>query len=181
MAYLLGRFAGDGWFQKRGIAIGTNKKGESEEIFELMENIFGREPKIKKRKYKDGHELYIIAFYSIEIEKEFRELLGNPKKNKSKTFTVPEIISTNVFLRRKFISGIFDAEGSFRMWRNKPRASMNIYNKQAAIFINKSLREDEIKSSLSFCSDGACRIDITGKSNVDILKEKYHYPRGGKS
>ena len=175
-AYLLGRFAGDGWFQKRGIAIGTKHESEAEFIAELMRRIFSKEPKAKFRKYSDGHELYQVSMYSVETEKHFREILGNIEKEKSKNFRIPESIITNDVLRRRFIQGIFDAEGSFRIWRGKPRVQMDIYNRTAAEAIQDSIRNDGIKSSLSICSDGACRIETTGEKNVELFRALYHYP-----
>ncbi len=147
----------------------------------LMEKVLSKQPKVKKRLYDDGHELYQVAVYSVCIEQQFRELLGNPPRKKSLNFRVPVMIRNSKPLSRKFIQGMFEAEGSFRLWRGKPRVQMDIYNKNAARFIHKTIRSDGIKVSLSVCSDGACRIETTSTKNVELMKQLYHFPSTGKS
>lgn len=161
--YLLGLFAGDGWFQSRGISIGTKHRKDAKKIADIMKRLFGREPKFKKRIFKDGHTLYIVSFYSVEIEKNFRKLLGFPSKNKSKNFQFPK---RSKLLSRQFIRGLFDAEAYEYLWRNKPRIGFEICNENVAKKVYDLIRADKISCSLSRCSDGANRIDITGKQNV---------------
>lgn len=166
--YLLGLFAGDGWFQSRGISIGTSKKKRSEEIAKIMQTVFLKKPIIKRRRHSDGHVMYYISVYSVEIEKELRLLLGGVKRNKSRNFIPPDM--KNKDLARAFIEGLFDAESYEYVWKNKPRIGFGIYNEKASRFVFKNLREDKIKATLSKCKDGCFRIDITGKDNVD----RYH-------
>lgn len=67
--YLLGLFAGDGWFQRRGISIGTANKKRSMKIANLMQTVLKKRVITKRRKYKDGHVMYIVSIYSVELEK----------------------------------------------------------------------------------------------------------------
>ena len=170
--YLLGSFARDGWFQSRGIAIGTKNLERAKNLFSLMEVTFGKHPKLKHRLYKDGHSLYIVALYSVYIEKLFRELLGNPLKDKSKNFKVPNF--TNKLQLRSFIRGLFEAEAYPYLWHNQPRIAFEIFNKEATEFIFKKLVEDGIKCYLSDISKGGYRIDITGSNNTSNLYELYN-------
>ena len=172
LSYLLGNFAGDGWFEKRGIAIGTKSISRAKSLFVLMERVFNKKPKLKQRIYKDGHELYIVAIYSVYIEKLFRDLLGNPLKNKSKNFIVPTFKNKNVL--RAFIRGLFEAEAYPYLWYNQPRVSFEIFNKNANGIIFNNLIEDGIVCSLSHIRKGGCRIDITGSKNTSKFYELYH-------
>ena len=165
--YILGLFAGDGWFEKRGIAIATSKYREALRISEDLESLFDKKPKIKKRTYPDKHVIYKVAVYSVNIEKVFRELLGNVKRNKSKTFTLPKFSNRN--LARCFVKGIFDAESYTYKWKGQPRIAFEIYNEKASKHIYQILKEDLV-CSLSKRSNGGFRIDITGTKNT----EKYH-------
>ncbi|MBI5036584.1 hypothetical protein HZC09_04540 [Candidatus Micrarchaeota archaeon] len=171
--YLLGLFAGDGWFQSRGISIGTKYKQRANEIATLMKVVLGRTPKIKRRKYADGHIMYLISVYSVAVERLFRRLLGNPIVNKSKTFLVPHF--TEKESARSFVKGLFDAEAYEYVWRSRPRIGFAVFNKKAAEFVRELLASDSIRCSLSCCSDGAFRIDITGKNHVDRFHLLYDW------
>jgi hypothetical protein len=170
--YLLGNFAGDGWFESRGIAIGTKNLERAKKLFSLMKLTFNKDPKFKKRIYKDGHSLYIVALYSVNIEKLFRNLLGNPLKNKSKNFKVPNFSDKSEL--RSFIRGLFEAEAYPYLWYNQPRIAFEIFNKQASEFIFNKLVEDGIKCYFSDISKGGYRIDITGINNTSKLYELYN-------
>ena len=165
--YILGLFAGDGWFQKRGIAISTSKHWEALRIAEDLRILFNKEPKIKKRIYPDKHVIYVIAVYSVVTEKLFRKLLGNVERNKSKTFVLPSFSNKN--LARCFVKGIFDAESYSYIWKGQPRIAFEIYNEKACHQLYEILKEDLV-CSLSRISNGGYRIDITGTKNV----EKFH-------
>lgn len=169
--YLLGLFAGDGWFQSRGISIGTKYLQRSVEIAELMQRVFNKKPIVKKRKYSDGHEMYLISIYSVKIEAELRKLLHCQGRNKSKTFVIPNFSNKKFF--RAFTKGLFDAEAYSYLWRNKPRIAFEIYNEKAITKIVKVLKADKIACSLSRCSDGGFRIDITGALNVNRFNFLY--------
>lgn len=172
--YLLGLFAGDGWFQSRGISIGTKDEERASDIARLLEGVFSKKPIIKRRAYPDGHVMYLVSIYSVAIENRFRQLLGNVKKNKSKTFVPPK--TKNRRALRAFVSGLFDAEGYRYLWKNKPRIGFGIYNKRAAIFVLENLKEEGVKASLSKCACGCYRIDITGKKHVDRFCGFYDWP-----
>ena len=135
-------------------------------------SIHNKKPKLKQRIYKDGHELYIVAIYSVYIEKLFRDLLGNPLKNKSKNFIVPTFKNKNVL--RTFIRGLFEAEAYSYLWYNQLRVSFEIFNKDASGIIFNNLIEDGIVCSLSHIRKGGCRIDITGSKNTSKFYELYH-------
>ena len=170
--YLLGNFAGDGWFESRGISIGTKSLLRAKHLAKLIENVFNKKPKIKQRVYKDGHSLYIVSIYSVVIEILFRDLLGNPVKYKSKNFIIPNLKNKN--LLRAFIRGIFEAEAYNYFWYNKPRISFEIFNKQASEKIFKEISEDGIKCSLSNIKKGGYRIDITGVNETSKFNNLYN-------
>jgi intein/homing endonuclease len=163
--YLLGLFAGDGWFQSRGISIGTKYSKRAIEIALLMAFVFDGTPIIKRRIYRDGHKMFLVSFYSVNLENVFRSLLGNPPREKSKNFRIPLFASAK--FKRAFIKGLFDAESYEYVWRGVPRIGMEIFNAPAAEFIREELNRDGVRCSLSHCSDGGCRLDVTGVSNVD--------------
>jgi hypothetical protein len=165
--YILGLFAGDGWFQKRGISISTNDYHQALQIAEGVKTLFDKEPKLKKRVYPDKHILYCVSVYSVEIEAQFRKLLGNVKTRKSKTFVLPSFSNKNE--ARCFVKGIFDAESYSYNWRGQPRIAFEIFNQKACKQIYEILKKDLI-CSLSNISRGGFRIDITGESNVN----KFH-------
>lgn len=179
-AYLLGTFAGDGWFETRGIGLGTKDKIRAEFLSGLIKELFNKKPIVKLRKYKDGHELYIIRFFSKALEKRFREELGGVNQKKSKHFKVNLEIKNEVTLSRTFVKGLMDAEGYIYSWKGKPRFALEIYNIEAAEFIHKNFLRDGIKSSLSHRSNGGFRVETTGKNNIKILNFLYRLP-GGKS
>ncbi len=168
--YILGLFAGDGWFAKRGITICTSKYQEALKIAERLEILFDKKPKIKRRIYPDEHVIYNISVYSVFIEKSFRKILGNVKKNKSKTFVLPKFPNQN--MARCFVKGIFDAESYSYTWKGQPRIAFEIYNEKASNQIYKILKKDLV-CSLSKRSNGGFRIDITGTKNLE--KYQAHY------
>lgn len=179
--YLLGLFAGDGWFQTRGIAIGTNSEKFAEKISQMIDRNFSKS-KIKKRIYKDGHIIFTVYLWKASVQKEFEQLLQT-SKNKSKTFQIPIMDNSQ---KRDFIAGLFDAEASSYFWKNKPRVGLGIYNKVAAEFIKQTLRNDGIKCYLSKCKNGEFKIDFTGDESVRIFFDFYPVlriclPRMGKS
>jgi hypothetical protein len=49
----LDNFFGDGWFEKRGIAIATRAEDEAMTLATLIERVYGKAPKVKLRRYKD--------------------------------------------------------------------------------------------------------------------------------
>ena len=167
--YLLGLFAGDGWFQERGIAIGTNSENFANEIAECATKVFGK-CSIKKRTYRDGHVMYNIYVWRKSISDEFKLLLGT-EKQKSKTFRIPEMTKEE---RRQFIAGIFDAEATCYFWKDKPRIGMEIHNENAAKTICQFLREDGIRCYVSKCKRGAFKLDFTGNENVNKFFMYYH-------
>ncbi len=171
-AYLLGNFAGDGWFEKRGISIGTKNPSRAETLGNLMGLVFNKTPKIKKRIYKDGHIQFIVSIYSVAIERNFRNLLGNPVKDKSKNFKVPTFRSKK--LLRAFVRGMFEAEAYFYLWYQKPRVSFEIFNEEASKTIFRIIREDKIACSLSKIKIGGYRIDITGSKNTSRFCSLYN-------
>lgn len=173
-SYLLGLFAGDGWFENRGIRFGTKNFEFAEKIKESLEKTYRKRVVLKLRKYKDGHSLYIVGLHNKQIRELFGQKLGTTK-NKSKTFIIPNF--DKIEDARAFIAGIFDAEGHSRIWRNQPRVAMEIFNENAARTIHSFLRNDSIKASLSVCSDGGYRIDITSKRNVERLYADYPFLR----
>ncbi len=170
--YLLGTFAGDGWFERRGIAIGTNNVLRANVLNNLMTRLFNKEPKYKLRIYKDGHSLYIIALYSVYVESLFRNALGNPKKDKSKNFKLPKYKDKS--LLREFIKGIFEAEAYHYTWREQPRIAFEIYNMEACKEIFNHIKEDNIKCYFSRIKKGGYRIDITGDNNVSRFYKLYN-------
>lgn len=167
--YLLGLFAGDGWFQTRGIAIGTNKIEFANKIADLCENEFGKS-KLKKRTYKDGHIIYIVFVWNKDVCEEFKRKLSTEKK-KSTTFKIPDLSKKEM---RDFVAGVFDAEATLYFWKNKPRIGLEIHNEAAARKIHETLRKDRIKCNISKCSRGEFKIDFTGKESVDRFFEKYN-------
>ncbi len=179
--YLLGLFAGDGWFQTRGVAIGTNSKEFAKKIAEAAKSLYGK-AKIKKRIYEDGHIMYLVFIWKKEVQEDFAKLLS-ASKEKSKNFKPPKM---NLEEKREFVAGILDAEASSYIWHNKPRVGLGIYNKVAAEFIVKTLRSDKIRAYLSCCKNGEYKIDITGKENIDRIFKNYYFlrlvfPKLGKS
>ncbi|HIJ97473.1 TPA: hypothetical protein H1009_00115 [archaeon] len=179
--YLLGLFAGDGWFQTRGIAIGTNSDKFAKKIAKVAKSLYGV-AKIKKRTYSDGHKMNLIFVWKKEVQDDFAKLLSSTKQ-KSKTFKPPKMSASE---SREFVAGLFDAEASAYKWYGKPRVGLGIYNRTAAEFIVKTLRSDSIKAYLSACKNGEYRIDITGNENVERLFKNYSFlrlvfPKMGKS
>ncbi len=170
--YLLGLFAGDGWFQTRGIAIGTNSDEFAEKIAKVAKSLYGT-AKIKKRTYSDGHKMNLVFIWRKEVQEDFAKLLSS-RKQKSKTFKPPEMLAEE---SREFVAGLFDAEASAYKWYGKPRIGLGIYNKIAAEFIFKTLRNDNIKAYLSTCKNGEYKIDITGNENVERLFKNYDFLR----
>ena len=180
-SYFLGLFAGDGWFQSRGISIGTSKENECQKIKDLMKEIFGTDPIVKQRIYKDGHKMYLISLYSVELERKIRKLLDVPDRNKSKTFSIPREIQQSSNLMRYFIAGFFDAECWEYSWYGKKRISMEIANKNVLELIANFIRKDGINNNTSKRSNrNLFRIDITGEKNVTVFEEIYPL-RAGKS
>ena len=169
--YLLGLFAGDGWFQKRGISIGTKDKNRATKIAGDLEHAFQKDAKVKRRVFPDGHAIYLVSLYSVEVEGVFRRLLGNPKKDKSKNFRVPRF--PNSASKRAFVKGMFEAEAYEYVWHKMPRVAFEIFNRMAAKKIFSILRQDGIGCSFSQRKTGGCRIDITGKSNVSKFHSMY--------
>lgn len=167
--YLLGLFAGDGWFQTRGIAIGTNSRDFATKIEEFSIKVFGKSS-LKKRVYKDGHTMYIVYVWRKDVYEEFKRLLQTERK-KSKTFKIPKLNRKN---QRQFIAGIFDAEATSYLWRKKPRIGLELHNELAAKSICSILRSDEIKCNISKCSRSEFKLDFTGKENVDKFFGNYH-------
>ena len=167
--YLLGLFAGDGWFQTRGIAIGTNSINFASKIEKTCLNVFGK-CKVKKRIYPDGHKMYILYVWRKDVCDEFKILLKT-EKNKSKTFRVPKM---ELQFQRQFVAGIFDAEATSYLWKNKPRVGMELHNEMAAKEICEILRADGIKCYFSKCSRGEFKLDFTGKENVNKFFQNYH-------
>jgi flagellar protein FlaI len=180
-SYFLGLFAGDGWFQSRGISIGTNNEKESLRIKKLMRQLFQKEPIVKKRIYKDGHKMYIISLYSVELEKKIRDLLKVPAGEKSKIFKIPKEIQRTNNLMRNFISGLFDAESWKYDWYSRKRISMEISNEPVLELISNFIKKDGIKVSGSKRkSRNLFRIDITGEPSITLFEELYRL-RAGKS
>lgn len=170
-AYIMGLFAGDGWFESRGISIGTNNETFAVRIWQMMSENFQKKVILKKRKYSDGHEMFIVSLHSKEIHRKYQEALKTTKK-KSKTFQVPAFNTKEE--KRSFVAGLIDAEGYFYFWKQKiPRVALEIFNENAALFIKNQLQNDEITASVSKCKDGGFRIDITGSKNVTKLFELY--------
>lgn len=180
--YLLGLFAGDGWFASRGIQIATNSAEFAEKIAELSHKTFGKSL-VRERRYTDGHRLFIVSVWDKKLHDEFRMLLQAETGAKSKTFKPPIMPEAD---RRAFIAGLFDAEASTYFWYGKPRIGMGIYNKVAAEFIKDALRSDDIKCQLSVCKSGEFKLDITGERYVRRFFELYSvlrltFPDMGKS
>ncbi len=167
--YILGLFAGDGWFAIRGIQIGTNSKSFATKIVEIM-NSLSLKAITKKRIYRDGHTMFIISVWSKALCEEFKMLLRTDKK-KSKTFKPPDFMTKEQ--SRSFVAGIMDAEASAFIWKNKPRVGLGIYNENAAKFVHGCLRNDAIKCYISICKSGEFKLDFTGNSNVDKFFEIY--------
>jgi|SRR3989344_1444421 len=180
--YLLGLFAGDGWFQTRGIAIGTKSRSFVRKVAKIAKRLYGSAI-IKKRTYEDGHKMNFVYIWRKSVEEDFTRLLST-RKQKSKTFKPPRM---NKKQKREFIAGLFDAEGSGPYdWYGKPRVGLGIYNKTAAEFMWTNLRKDGIVTYLSTCKTGEYKIDITGKKNVQKLFRYYPFirlifPKMGKS
>lgn len=120
--------------------------------------------------YPDKHIIFTISVYSVVIEKLFRQLLGNVKRRKSKTFVLPKF--PNKDLARCFVMGIFDAESYSYRWRGRPRIAFEIFNGKACYQIYKILKDDLV-CSLSKRSNGGFRVGITGKNNVKKFHDLY--------
>lgn len=166
--YLLGLFAGDGWFGSRGICIGTNSREFANQIDAIARKIYSKS-KIKTRIYKDGHTIHIVSVWKKDVQEEFEKLLDT-KRQKSKTFKLP---SVNIEKKRQFIAGLFDAEASIYFWHGKPRIGFELHNEDAIRAVFSVLRNDDVKCYLSVCARGAFKIDITGTENVERFFRLY--------
>jgi len=135
--YLLGLFAGDGWFEIRGVSFGTKDESFALKIQESLQSTYKKRTILKLRHYRDGHKLYIVSVHNKKLKERFEQKLAVTRK-KSKNFIIPEFDKTEDM--REFIAGMFDAEGHTRIWKNQPRAAMEIFNEKAARTDRKSTR-----------------------------------------
>lgn len=170
---LFGWFAGDGWFEKRGISIGTKSPSNAKLIASAMESVLKLHPKVRKRKFSDGHELFLISVYSSKLEKEWKQLL-RVNKQKSKNFVFPD--GLNLEESRSFIAGLFDAEAYQYKWRGRDRVAFEIFNENAARKVFDKLKEDCVSACLSKIKRGGTRIDITGDKAVSQFCLLYRWP-----
>lgn len=171
-AYLLGLFAGDGWFEKRGITIsvGSDDREFANHIAQLMSEFFRKRIVVKERIYKDGHKMILLSLHSKKVCEEIKKLLNTLRK-KSKTFVVPEFKSMKD--KRAFIAGIFDAEGYYHS--SSRRVYFEIANKTARDKIAQMLREDNIKVCTYDRKDrDSFRLEING-CNATKLFELYPF------
>ena len=169
-AYILGRFFGDGWFEKRGIAIATKSEDEAKTLAKLIEKVYGRAPKLKLRRYKDGHSVWWIRLWSTEVANYYSCILGCT--NKKSILAKPPAAAFNGDSKVElcFIIGVLDAEAWMYIWRGRIRISAELYNKEMASYIKEVLRKHGIKCSLSVGKDGAYRLDITGSHVFALIK-----------
>lgn len=164
-AYLLGRFFGDGWFEKNGIAIATKSIEDVKTLLRLFDEVYGLKAKIKLRTYNDGHKVYVIRVWSKNLYIKYMQLLRTSRK-KSLTAMPPELCG---IAKQCFLKGVLDAESWIYTWRGKLRISLELYNEAMVKYLRSILEELKVKSSLSLCSDGAYRIDITGSHALSLI------------
>ncbi|MBI2542678.1 MAG: hypothetical protein HYW24_00615 [Candidatus Aenigmarchaeota archaeon] len=171
-AYVLGLFAGDGWFESRGVTIGTTSESFASKIKQVMEQTFNKHIVLKPRIYKDGHKMFLVSLHSKEICEEFKQILQTSKK-KSTTFKIPEMTTEQ---KRSFVAGLFDAEGYTYLWKRKtPRVSMEIFHETASKFVQDVLLKDGIKGFVSKCGDGGFKFDVTGEKYILALFKLYPF------
>jgi hypothetical protein len=172
-AYILGRFFGDGWFEKRGIALSTSNRDDAYLLADLILRIYGKRPSVKLRRYRDGHKVWWVRLWSVTVYERFKEILGDVRR-KSINAHPPKMISKDSELC--FIAGIIDSESWIYEWRNKLRISLEIYNREMAQWIIKTLSKHGFKAYLSICRDGAFRIDLTGRDaeNLYVRLKRIH-------
>ena len=170
---LFGLFAGDGWFQSGGISIGTKHAKRARTIANAIRNKLHLRPITKKRRFPDGHELYLVSAYSADLERLWRRLL-KVKRQKSKTFSFPSGLTARE--ERSFVAGLFDAEAYQYDWRGKPRIAFEIFNQKASSKVLKRLKADGVPACMSRIKAGGNRIDITGHRAVSQFSCLYDWP-----
>ena len=172
-AYILGRFFGDGWFEKRGITIATKNEEEAKILMELISRVYGRTPKLKLRKYKDQHSVWWVRFWDAKVAKYYSSILGCSRRKSLSAKPPIAILHSygNSDSEICFIVGVLDAEAWVYMWKkNMIRISAELYNKEMALYIKEILHKYGIKCSLSMNNDGAYRLDITGSHVFTLIK-----------
>jgi hypothetical protein len=164
-------FLGDGWFEKRGIAIATRAEDEAVTLATLIERVYGKAPKVKLRRYKDGHSVWWIRLWSSDVASKFAELLKCSGRKKSLNAKPPvEVLTWNSEAELCFLLGVLDAEAWVYIWRGRIRISAELYNESVTRYLVDILRRYGVKTSLSLNKDGAYRIDITGSHVYKFIK-----------
>jgi archaeal flagellar protein FlaI len=147
IAYLAGLIIGDGNLSKSDylVRIVDENKEFIEIVANLIEKEFNKKPKIYFDKFNNSFVCYI---HSKEIWNFFTNELHIPYGNKSRIATVPqEIIGSNEKMKKAFLSGIFDAEGSSYLQKDShhpngyPRVQIKMYNSQLISEISMILKE----------------------------------------
>jgi len=169
--YILGLFFGDGWFEKRGIAIATKDENRALVIADTIKRLYGKTPSLRLRRCNsNGHEVWWVRLWSSKVAKRYSELLSVNQRKSLNAKPPREVFKRNKDLEICFVVGVIDAEGWIYKWRGMPRISMEIYDEEMSKYIVQALRRHGIKCSLSICKDGAYRIDITGSHVFTFIK-----------
>ena len=172
LAYLTGFIIGDGNLGQGYIirAVDENEEFISTVYSTIFENVFQARPKMYFDKYNKSFVAYI---HSKKIWNTLVET-GVQSGTKSRTANVPHCAYKNVKSKMAFISGIFDAEGSIFIMKDKahrngyPRLQMKMCNRPITEFITENLKQIGMNPRLYHYPDFSV-IQMYGKTQCNLF------------
>ncbi|OGM77015.1 hypothetical protein A2210_02830 [Candidatus Woesebacteria bacterium RIFOXYA1_FULL_40_18] len=137
LAEFVGIMLGDGGIGKLQISITLNSIKDLEYsayVVQLCESLFGKKPKVRKRKNANALEIYLNGVNLIRFLKEIGLVQGNKVKNQ---VDVPGWIKSNVKYRARCLRGLMDTDGG--VFVHKYKSNGKIYRYKKVNFTNRSI------------------------------------------
>jgi len=153
-----------------------------EYIVPLIRGLFNIEPYLRI-----GNKTTVRTYFRSKAILTFlKEVIGIPKGNKRDIEVPPIIINSNLKMKKSFLKGLFDTEGSMvfkKRYREKhyyPTISIGSQSKNLIKVVKVFLDEIGIKSCVCYnlrnYRNGKVnfehQIDISGRKNLDIWMDK---------
>lgn len=184
MAYLTGFIIGDGNLSlDYRVRVVEEDENYIKIYSQLFEKVFGKKSTITFDKYNNSFVAYVC---SKKIWSFFVDELGIPKGTKSRIVRIPEkIMNGNNDLKAAVLSGLFDAESSVIIMKDKihhPRGylkiQLKVYNLGLANDIFKLLSELNLKPRIYNYNEFSM-VNLHGKMQGRMFLEKigYRHPR----
>ena len=176
LSYILGFFIGDGNLGNGYIIRAVEENKEFiEEYSKIFFDIFQKMPKIYFDKFNNSYVAYV---HSKRIWKHFVNILEVPPGTKSRIVAIPRIISdSSETVKKEFIAGIFDAEGSITNMKDShhrhgyPRIQFKVCSRKLAEDVFTMLTSFGIGAKLYTYHDFSV-IHINGRKECTLFHER---------